>query len=93
MPRPTAHPTSTAFCARSRPCLSSTACVEPPSVPAGQYLVALRFGTPLREQLFRLAAPYAESSKGLKTRTPGRRKSRSFPVTTVSPWRRAVAAM
>ena len=31
--------------------------------------------------------------KGLKTFSPGRRKSLSFPVTIVSPCRRAVAAM
>jgi DNA replication protein DnaC len=36
---------------------------------------------------------YDSSLNGLKTLTPGRRKSRSFPVTTVSRWRRAVAAM
>jgi hypothetical protein len=37
--------------------------------------------------------PQRYSLKGLNTLTPGLRKSRSFPVTTVSPCRRAVAAM
>ena len=39
------------------------------------------------------AARYASSLKGLNTLSPGRRKSRSFPVAIVRPWRRAVAAM
>ncbi len=36
---------------------------------------------------------YGSSLNGLKTFSPGRLKSRSFPVAMVSPWRRAVAAM
>jgi len=36
---------------------------------------------------------YGSSLNGLKTFRPGRRKSRSLPVTIVSPWRLAVAAM
>ncbi len=36
---------------------------------------------------------YANSLNGLKTLSPGRLKSRSFPVTITSLWRRAVAAM
>ncbi len=41
----------------------------------------------------RLRVGYANSLKGLKTLSPGRLKSLSFPVAIVSPWRRAVAAM
>ncbi len=40
-----------------------------------------------------LGRGYASSLKGLKTFSPGRRKSRSLPVTIVRLWRRAVAAM
>ena len=36
---------------------------------------------------------YVNSLNGLKTLSPGRLKSRSFPVAIVRPWRRAVAAM
>jgi hypothetical protein len=36
---------------------------------------------------------YANSLNGLKTLSPGRLKSRSFPVAIVRPCRRAVAAM
>src|SRR3954452_14006185 len=36
---------------------------------------------------------YGSSLNGLKTFSPGRRKSRSFPVAIVKPCRRAVAAM
>jgi hypothetical protein len=38
-------------------------------------------------------ADQAEFLNGLKTRSSGCRKFRSFPVTMVRPWRRAVAAM
>jgi hypothetical protein len=39
------------------------------------------------------ASGYLSSLNGLKTLSPGRRKSRSLPITIVSPRRLAVAAM
>src|SRR5262249_21973660 len=41
----------------------------------------------------RTKTAYGSSLNGLKTLSPGRLKSRSFPVAIVSPCRRAVAAL
>lgn len=45
------------------------------------------------QRITRRRRGYANSLNGLKTLSPGRVKSRSFPVAIVRPWRCAVAAM
>ncbi len=65
----------------------------------GVVLESMRAGVPAARRVAAAGGagvgqrPLRSSVNGLKTLVPGRRKWRSLPVTIVSPWRRAVAAI